>query len=107
MCIWAVVPGGLATLHGVPGSDDHVHTEGMQLDTTTTTAASESPAKTEPTAEKSARSLMPVHVPEESLRGLPLFETYLTSELVITPTDSSWREILVGDKERFLKDAAK
>ena len=49
---------------------------------------------------------MPVHVGEESLRGLSLFETYLTSELVITPTDSSWREILVADKERFLKDAA-
>ena len=80
----------------------------MNIGTTTTTAAnpSESPAKGETTAEKSARFL-PVDVPEECLTGLSLWETYFTSTLVITPTDSSWREILVGDKERFLLDAAK
>ena len=79
----------------------------MNLDTNCTTAARESPAKTEPTAEKSAsaRSLMPVHVGEESLKGLSLFQTYLLSELVITPTDSSWREIAVADQERFVTDA--
>ena len=49
---------------------------------------------------------MPVHVGEEMLKGLSLFQTYLLSELAIVPTDSSWREIAVADQERFVTDAA-
>ena len=80
----------------------------MNMNRTTTTTANPSPAKKREDEQQSRpRTLVPVIIPDDLLKGLSLWETYLRGRLVITPTDSSWRDILMDDKERFWSDAAK
>ena len=76
----------------------------LQRSNSTTTARESPAAETEPTSE--TPTLAPVHVGEEVLKGLPLWQTYLLSELLIVPTDSSWRAIAVTDQGKFVTDAA-
>jgi hypothetical protein len=77
---------------------------GLQRSNSTTTAQESPAADNEPTSETTA--LVPVHLPEDFLQGLSIWQYYLLSEAPIIPTDSSWRSIAGGDPERFVTDAA-
>ena len=88
---------------------DHVHTAGLSLgrkrsNSTTTTARGSPAADNEPTSETTA--LGHVHLPEEFVEKLSVFQYYLVSEAAIKPSDSSWRSIAAGDPARFVTDAA-
>jgi len=84
---------------------DHVHAAGLGLglqrsnSTTTTTPPA---ADNEPTSE----TLAPVHLKEDFLKNLSVWQYYLLSEAPIKPSDSSWRSIAGGDPARFVTDAA-
>ena len=86
---------------------NHIHAAGLGLglqrsnSTTTTTPPA---ADNEPTSETTA--LGHVHLPEEFVEKLSVFQYYLVSEAAIKPLDSSWRSIAAGDPARFVTDAA-
>ena len=84
----------------------HIHGAGLGLGlqrTSSATTARESPAAdNEPTSE----TLAPVHLKEDFLKNLSVWQYYLLSEAPIKPSDSSWRSIAAGDPARFVTDAA-
>ena len=84
---------------------DHVHAAGLGLglqrsnSTTTTTPPA---ADNEPTSE----TLAPVHLKEDFLKNLSVWQYYLVSEAPIKPLDLSWRSIAARDPAQFVTDAA-
>ena len=86
---------------------DHVHTAGLSLgrkrsnSTTTTTPPA---ADNEPTSETTA--LAPVHLADDFLQKLSVWQYYLVCEAPIKPSDSSWRSIAARDPAQFVTDAA-
>ena len=84
---------------------DHVHAAGLGLglqrsnSTTTTTPPA---ADNEPTSE----TLAPVHLKEDFLKKLSVWQYYLVSEAPIKPSDSSLGSITGGDPARFVTGAA-
>ena len=88
---------------------DHVHAAGLGLglglqrsnSTTTTTPPA---ADNEPTSETTA--LAPVHLAEDFLQKLSVWQLYLVSEAAIKPMDSSWRSSAARDPAQFVTDAA-
>ena len=83
-----------------------MHTEGMER----TKPANPSPPKSEsePAAPSRPRDgLVTVEIPEDVLKDLSHWQAYLARALVTKPNDTSWRNILMADKERFRSDAAR
>ena len=74
---------------------------GLQRSNSTTTTTPPA-ADNEPTSE----TLAPVHLKEDFLKNLSVWQYYLLSEAPIKPSDSSWRSIAARDPAQFVTDAA-
>ena len=53
-----------------------------------------------------SETLTPVHLKEDFLKKLSVWQYYLVSEAPIKPSDSSWRSIAARDPAQFVTDAA-